>query len=274
MDKKYQVFVSSTYDDLKEERLEVMKALLELNCIPCGMEYFPAADEDQWSYIKKLIDNCDYYVVIVGGCYGSEDSQGVSYTQKEYEYALSQGIPTIGFIISDREKLPAAKKDSDQTKIEKLEKFITLVKSKLCKSWMTPQELGGAVSRSLVQLKDSTPRIGWVRADKVSNEEILEELHKLRKENESLKTKVVQKEISEDKLDDTEKNILLFLSKNESAQVGYGDIRREFHMIHETKLLYYLEKLSRGQYMDNSRYRDHYYLLHPGRVYLVKNNLI
>jgi hypothetical protein len=79
-----------------------MKALLELDCIPCGMEYFPAANEDQWTFIKNLIDKCDYYVVIIGGKYGSEDSEGKSYTQKEYEYALSKEIPTIGFIHRDR----------------------------------------------------------------------------------------------------------------------------------------------------------------------------
>ncbi|MBU8922296.1 MAG: DUF4062 domain-containing protein [Bacteroidales bacterium] len=55
MEKHYQIFLSSTYEDLKKERLEVIRALLELNCIPCGMEYFPATDDDQWSYIKKII---------------------------------------------------------------------------------------------------------------------------------------------------------------------------------------------------------------------------
>jgi hypothetical protein len=47
MEKKYQVFVSSTYRDLSEERQEVMQALLELDCIPVGMELFPATDDDQ-----------------------------------------------------------------------------------------------------------------------------------------------------------------------------------------------------------------------------------
>ncbi len=65
MDKRYQVFVSSTSENLVDERLEVMKALLELDCVPCGMEYFPAANEDQWTVIKDLIDKCDYYVVII-----------------------------------------------------------------------------------------------------------------------------------------------------------------------------------------------------------------
>jgi len=63
MEKKYQVFVSSTYKDLTEERQEVIQALLELDCIPVGMEMFPAADDDQWTLIKRLIDDCDYYIL-------------------------------------------------------------------------------------------------------------------------------------------------------------------------------------------------------------------
>ena len=40
MDRKHQVFVSSTYEDLQKERQEVMHVLLELDCIPSGMELF------------------------------------------------------------------------------------------------------------------------------------------------------------------------------------------------------------------------------------------
>ncbi len=67
MEKRFQVFVSSTYLDLVDERREVVQALLELDCIPSGMELFPATNEDQWSYIKTVIEDCDYYIVIVGG---------------------------------------------------------------------------------------------------------------------------------------------------------------------------------------------------------------
>ena len=80
MEKRYQVFVSSTYEDLREERQEVMHALLELDCIPSGMELFPAANEDQWTLIKKVIDECDYYLIISGGPYGSLGPAGLSYT--------------------------------------------------------------------------------------------------------------------------------------------------------------------------------------------------
>ncbi len=194
MTKRYQVFVSSTYEDLIDERLEVMKALLELDCIPCGMEYFPAANEDQWTFIKKLIDTCDYYIVIVGGRYGSEDIEGISYTQKEYEYALSKEIPTIGFIHHNRTSLSSDKKDVEEEKLKKLDDFIALVRSKLCKDWRNAYELGAFVSRSLTQLMKSNPRIGWVRADKIGSEELLGEVNSLRKENQVLKVQILKLE--------------------------------------------------------------------------------
>jgi hypothetical protein len=90
IDRRYQVFVSSTYQDLEEERREIIQALLELDCIPSGMELFPAANDDQWTLIKRVIDDCDYYIVVVAGRYGSVSEDGLSYTEKEYRYALEK----------------------------------------------------------------------------------------------------------------------------------------------------------------------------------------
>lgn len=168
MEKRFQVFVSSTYEDLREERLEVMRALLELDCIPCGMEYFPAASEDQWTFIKELIGTCDYYVVIVGGRYGSTDADGVSFTQREYEYALSLGIPTIAFVHSDIGSLPAGRTERSREGQRRLQTFIKLVQGKLCKEWTGPADLGAVVSRSITQLMKRVPRTGWVRGDVIA----------------------------------------------------------------------------------------------------------
>src|SRR5450755_3732066 len=123
MGKRYQVFVSSTYQDLREERQEVIQALLELDCIPSGMELFPAANEDQWTLIKRVIDDCDYYLVIVGGRYGSLTTEGISYTQKEYEYAVEQGKPVLGFLHAKPEEIPAGKSEGEPAIREKLNGF-------------------------------------------------------------------------------------------------------------------------------------------------------
>jgi len=165
-----------------------MQALLELDCIPAGMELFPAADEDQWTLIQRVIDDCDYYIVIVGGRYGTLSPDGISYTQKEYEYAVQQGKPVMGFTHSDPGSIPAAKSELDKVAQEKLADFKKLVQQKMCKSWSTPPELGSVVSRSLVQLIKRNPAIGWVRGNLVPDESASQEILKLRKHVEELES--------------------------------------------------------------------------------------
>lgn len=186
MEKRYQVFVSSTYEDLQEERQEVMHALLELDCIPSGMELFPAANEDQWTLIQRVIDDCDYYVVIVGGRYGSTDSAGVSYTEKEYRYAMEAGKPVIGFLHKDPDSLAAKKSEQSEKKKEKLKEFRELVSQKVCQFWDGPADLGSRVSRSLIKLIKQHPAIGWVRADQLPSDDVNQELLSLRKKVEDL----------------------------------------------------------------------------------------
>lgn len=194
--KKYQVFVSSTYTDLQEERQEVIKALIELDCFPSSMEFFPSTDDDQWSLIKQIIDNCDYYIVIIGGRYGSLSSEGISYTEKEYRYALEAGKPIIAFLHSNPESLPVKNSELDPEAIKKLEAFKELVQKKMCKYWSSAVELGSVVSRSFIKLQKSHPAVGWVRGnlvpEKDSSIEILEltrEIEKLKQQLEDTKTK-------------------------------------------------------------------------------------
>lgn len=194
MNKRYQVFVSSTFKDLAEERMEVIKALLELDCIPCGMEYFPAASEDSWSYISSLIKQCDYYVLIVAGRYGSMTADGISFTQKEYQCALDSGVPVLAFVRADVESLPVKKVDDDPKLKKKLDEFVTQLKAKnLCKEWHNADELGAVVSRGITQLTKRIPRVGWVRADAAgytNAEQVLELTRKI----EDLRNRIKQYE--------------------------------------------------------------------------------
>ncbi len=202
MEKRYQVFVSSTYEDLIKERQEVMNALLELKCIPAGMELFPAADEDQWTLIKQVIDECDYYIVIIAGKYGSE-KDGMSYTEREYRYALEKNKPTIAFLHHNPNKLIVSKTDINEEKRKKLEEFRSLVKNKMVKTWKNAPDLGSVVSRSLINLINQHPAIGWVRADKIPDPNLIAENLQLRKKIEELKKELKIALISPPK--DTEK---------------------------------------------------------------------
>lgn len=196
MEKRYQVFVSSTFRDLEAERQEVMHALLELDCIPSGMELFPAANETQWNLIKKVIDDCDYYVLILGGRYGSIGPDGISYTEMEYQYALATGKPTIAFLHRNPGKIIADNSESSLEGKAKLQAFRESAEKKLCKHWESPQELGSVVSRSLIQLIKSTPAVGWVRANELADREATMELLQLRRRVEELQTELSRARIS------------------------------------------------------------------------------
>lgn len=190
VDKRFQVFVSSTYEDLQEERREVMQALLELDCIPAGMELFPASNEDQWSLIKRIIDDSDYYIVIIGGRYGSMNDDGISYTEMEYRYAVETGKPVVAFLHKRPEDIKSKYTEQSADGKVKLEAFRTLAQKKMVKYWTSPSELGSVVSRSMVKLIKQFPTIGWVKADSIVDEASMRQILKLRQENEELKNQL------------------------------------------------------------------------------------
>jgi Domain of unknown function (DUF4062) len=92
----------------------VLKAVLELDHMPAGMELFPAADETAWQLIKDVIDASDYYVLIIGGRYGSLDDTGIGYTEKEYDCAVSLKKPVIPLLHQDPNNLPREKTETEE----------------------------------------------------------------------------------------------------------------------------------------------------------------
>ena len=187
MDKRYQVFVSSTFEDLKDERAKVMETILNNDCFPAGMEMFPAMDEEQFEYIKRIIDDSDYYLLIIGGRYGSVDDNGVSWTEKEFDYAVSKGIHVMAFVLEDEayNKLPKYKLDKKDIELnqERLKKFKEKVgKKRLIRKWSDANTLALEVTNSLQRVLKIHPQIGWVRADKVASGDAQKEIDRLQKE--------------------------------------------------------------------------------------------
>lgn len=202
MDKRFQVFISSTFSDLKDERSKVMRTIMGLDCIPAGMELFPAMDEDQLSFIKKVIDDCDYYLLIIGGRYGSVTEEGISYTEKEYDYAIQKGIPVLAFLHSDIDKIEFGKSESDANKRERLFSFRNKVsQGRLVSFWSNADDLNGKVAVSLSQTIKQHPAIGWVRANLQTSAESLQEENKLRKKLSEMSSYVssLEKQLALDK---------------------------------------------------------------------------
>jgi hypothetical protein len=183
---KYQVFVSSTYEDLKACRDQVVRAILEMGHIPVGMEMFSAADETQWNLIKRQIESSDYYVVLIAHRYGSMDGP-VGYTEKEYDYAVSLGIPTLGFVIQDGAAWPQTMVDKEPVKLAALSAFKDKVRKRIISHWSSADELHGKVSIALMKQFAATPRDGWIKASAVTSPQITSELARLSQENGQLR---------------------------------------------------------------------------------------
>lgn len=180
-DKRYQVFVSSTFRDLIDERQAVLKAILEMDHMPAGMELFPAADESAWRLIKDVIDASDYYVLIIGGRYGSLDEAGLGYTEKEYDYAIASKKSVIPLLHENPNNLPRDKTETDETAWRKLQEFRAKVEKRhTCVYWNSPEELKARVIVGLTSTVKRHPAVGWIRADQVPTGATLADILALR----------------------------------------------------------------------------------------------
>jgi hypothetical protein len=168
---RYQVFVSSTYEDLRTERQQATQAILEAGCFPSGMELFPASDDSQWELIKRVIEESDYYIVIVAGRYGTVSPEGLSFTEMEYDYAVAKGVPVLGFVRDNVGDIPFDNTEKSEKGRKKLEAFRNKVMSRTCRKYSSAPELGMAVMKSLMAEARIRPRVGWVRADQARSEE-------------------------------------------------------------------------------------------------------
>lgn len=193
---KYQVFISSTYTDLIEERRKVLDVLLTADCIPAGMEAFVATDMEQFEVIKKVIDYCDYYVLIIGKRYGSISPETrISYTEMEYNYAISKGIPVLVFAIDESVTLPEEKVDSDTNKINMLKKFRdNAMTNRMATIWKTSDELTRKLAVSIMKAKSDIKRPGWQRATAYDEVSLRQNVIELQSENEQLTQKILEKQ--------------------------------------------------------------------------------
>ena len=87
------------------------------------MEQFHAAPTSQWNVITKMIDECDFYLLVIGGRYGSIDEEtGISYTEKEYNYAKTKGLPVL-VLIKQSSAIAESEKDTGDGKYDKMKKL-------------------------------------------------------------------------------------------------------------------------------------------------------
>lgn len=206
MKKKLQIFISSTYKDLLDERQAAVEAILASNNIPAGMELFKAGNDSQWETIKKWINDSDIYMLILGGRYGSiEPESKKSYTQLEYEYAISRNIPVFATILSEnfleQKKNNCINPDDIYEHDNKClyDEFKQLVMSKMVKMVNDCKDIKIAIHESITELKEEYDFEGWTRgkSDAAYNN-LVEQNSRLVEEINELKKEQLQKVIKQD----------------------------------------------------------------------------
>ncbi|MGL5834320.1 MAG: DUF4062 domain-containing protein [Waterburya sp.] len=191
--KRLQVFVSSTFLDLKKERQAAVSAILNAGHIPAGMELFTAGDQSQMDVIKQWIDESDVYCLILGSRYGSiEPETGKSYTHLEYEYAISIDKPLFACVIKDSaidSRVSELGKDCLELKNpSELENFKNIVLSKMSSFWSDTKDIELAIMKTLQTFSRREDLIGWVKGNEaVDTVALTDELARLSKENADLR---------------------------------------------------------------------------------------
>ncbi|MDQ0885911.1 hypothetical protein QFZ81_000999 [Paenibacillus sp. V4I9] len=209
MRKKLQVFISSTFTDLIDERQIAVKAVLNSGHIPAGMELFTAGDESQKQIIKRWIDESDAYVLILGGRYGSIDKEtGKSYTHWEYDYAGEAGKPRFAIVLSDNaiqnKVITVGLKNATEQNNPQLHKDFRegLLAAKLVSPVDDHKDIEISIFKSLREIEQRSDLSGWVSGKDVPNvKDLLEENAKLNRENGKLKSENVKLKLKPEKVE-------------------------------------------------------------------------
>lgn len=233
MKKKLQVFISSTYIDLKDERQAAVEAILDAGHIPAGMELFKAGNDDQLKTIKRWIDESDVYLLILGGRYGSVETQSEkSYTHLEYEYALEMGMPVFACVLTDSWLYSKAAQIGADSVFEKLQQdkykeFKQFVHTKVIRNVEDFKDIKLSIHTTLNEFKDLYEFSGWVKGSEVEDHaEIIKENRELLKENKKLK-ELLEKQIPSRKVGDFKYEEIKEVLEQKELTIPIGKINNE-----------------------------------------------
>lgn len=236
MDVKYQIFVSSTYNDLRNERDAVKKAILEMSHIPVGMEMFSAGDETQWAMIQRRIDSVDYYVVLIAHRYGTRDGS-TSYTEKEYDYAISKSIPVLALVIEPDAPWNVENVDTAPEDTKALNDFRLKAQQRVVSFWTDANDLYGKSSIALIQAFAAHPRPGWLPATAAAGPEVIGELSRLSAENANLRSELKSLRARTTQDDEDDRRRVLRLLRSEEKIIYFRGDNNEFKSDDETATL-------------------------------------
>ena len=179
-DRRFQIFISSTFDDLQEERKQAVEVITDRGHIPIALENFSASNESDLEIIERVMGQCQIYILILGHRYGSiPPGNEISYTELEYQLAKKNELLILPFIMRADEvqrrrgtldpKIPRDKAELDN--FEKLQAFHDSIRE-YRQVWGRPSDnFKVKVTNAINDSLDKCKKPGFVRVaeEKVTN---------------------------------------------------------------------------------------------------------
>jgi hypothetical protein len=187
--KKYHVYIGSTLEDVKNERKELPRAVMELGHIPVMADYLDFEDKNNQRLIEKIIGECDYFISLTAHRY-CRDSEKESPMETEYRWALKQGVPVLALIIDEKARWKAGKKEKNAALIRKLNDFKGELQKNPYKTWLNSADLRQKTLDILIREMNLGERPGWVRSTEAVTPALANEVGRLSGENEELKKRI------------------------------------------------------------------------------------
>ena len=186
---KYHIFLGSTLDDLKNERRDIPRIIMELGHIPVSAEYLDSSAKNHDKLLDKVIEECDFFIAIAAYKYAPKGVK-ISPLEAECNIAQKKNIPVISLIIDDKARWKASKKEKENAQIKKLNELKNRLRLGPHETWLNQTDLCQKLQNLLIMQMNVTPQGGWVRADRAVSPMVANELARLSAENEQLKRQI------------------------------------------------------------------------------------
>ena len=176
-------------DDLKNERRDIPRIIMELGHIPVSAEYLDSSGKNYDKLLEKTIEECDFFIAIIAFKYAQKGVK-TSPLETEYNIACKKEIHVISLLIDDKARWKASKKEKENALIKKMDEFKKKLRLGPYETWLNAADLCQKLQSLLVLQINLLHQYGWVRADRAVSPMVANELARLSAENEQLKRQI------------------------------------------------------------------------------------
>jgi len=162
---------------------------MELGHIPVTADYLDDTARNASELLQKVIEECDYFIALVANKYSDADGKALPVIAQS-SIAAKRGIPVLALIIDEKARSKPAKKEKEPALISKLDDLKIKLREGPYETWTNCPDMCQKAQSLLVQELNINARPGWVKAEKLIDPTVANELSRLSSENDALRRQV------------------------------------------------------------------------------------